>query len=134
MGILTALMGVALLAGLVLSDRLQRLVSAPLAGLARTARAVTRGRDYSLRATRTGDDELGTLVDAFNDMLAQIQQRAAELQDTKAQLERTVDSLQQANRLKDEFLATVSHELRTPLNAMLGWARMLQVDALQDAA
>jgi signal transduction histidine kinase len=67
-------------------------------------------------------------------MLAQIQQRAAELQDTKAQLERTVDSLQQANRLKDEFLATVSHELRTPLNAMLGWARMLQVDALQDAA
>jgi len=33
--------------------------------------------------------------------------------------------LEQANHLKDEFLATVSHELRTPLNAILGWARML---------
>ena len=33
---------------------------------------------------------------------------------------------QEANRLKDEFLATLSHELRTPLNAMLGWARILR--------
>ena len=33
--------------------------------------------------------------------------------------------LEQANHLKDEFLATVSHELRTPLNAIMGWARML---------
>ena len=34
--------------------------------------------------------------------------------------------LQQANRVKDEFLATLSHELRTPLNAVLGWTRMLR--------
>jgi PAS domain S-box-containing protein len=33
---------------------------------------------------------------------------------------------QEANRLKDEFLATVSHELRTPLNAILGWVQLLQ--------
>jgi PAS domain S-box-containing protein len=37
---------------------------------------------------------------------------------------------QEANRAKDEFLATVSHELRTPLNAMLGWARMLRAGKL----
>jgi signal transduction histidine kinase/ActR/RegA family two-component response regulator len=39
---------------------------------------------------------------------------------------------EQANRLKDDFLATVSHELRTPLNAVLGWARMLKARQLTE--
>jgi signal transduction histidine kinase len=40
---------------------------------------------------------------------------------------------EQANRTKDEFLATLSHELRTPLNAMLGWIRMLRSGTLDEA-
>ncbi|MGE3511059.1 MAG: ATP-binding protein, partial [Vicinamibacterales bacterium] len=41
---------------------------------------------------------------------------------------------QDANRLKDEFLATLSHELRTPLNAILGWARILRSRPLDEKA
>ncbi len=42
-------------------------------------------------------------------------------------------SAEEANRLKDEFLAVVSHELRTPLNAVLGWAQMLRHDNLDES-
>ena len=61
--------GVALL----MSLRLHAIVSAPLNALARVATAVSSHGDYSLRAARTTDDELGVLVDAFNRMLERIQ-------------------------------------------------------------
>lgn len=44
---------------------------------------------------------------------------------------RLYQEVEQANRLKDDFLATLSHELRTPLNAVLGWAHMLREDTMQ---
>ncbi len=73
-----------------LSSRLQRLVSEPLLQLAGVARAVARDRNYGLRAAKAGQDELGQLVDRFNEMLAEIQQREAALQAARDELEQRV--------------------------------------------
>jgi signal transduction histidine kinase/ActR/RegA family two-component response regulator len=130
---------------LLIASRVHSIVSYPITDLAGTATAVSSGGDYSLRAKRATEDELGMLVDAFNRMLEQIQLRERELSAANQDLRNEVaerrraeheraDLLvreREANRLKDEFLATLSHELRTPLNAILGWTRLLRSKAVQ---
>ena len=52
------------------------------------------------------------------------------LRRNEAQLQQQKQELEQANRIKDEFLAVLSHELRSPLNAILGWAKILRARTL----
>ena len=80
-----------LLAAFLLASRLQRLISEPILALARMAATVSAEKDYSVRATKSGNDEVGSLVDRFNEMLAQIQQRDTALQSAHDQLELRVD-------------------------------------------
>jgi methyl-accepting chemotaxis protein len=68
------LLGSFLLA-IVLSTRLQRPISDPILALAKTARLVAEGGDYTVRAPRQGQNELGTLTDSFNHMLTQIHEQ-----------------------------------------------------------
>jgi signal transduction histidine kinase len=100
-----AIIGVVMIASLVLavivSGYLQRGVTEPILEVARVAREVMHHRDYALRAKKTSEDEIGELVEAFNGMLAEAGRRA--------------EALREADRRKDEFLATLAHELRNPL-------------------
>ena len=135
-------------AALLVARRIERTIAAPLLALADTARAVSTGPDDSrIRAPAAAGDEIGSVVDAFNAMLDRIDERSRELSRTNAELEREVverrrveaertaalERERDANRLKDEFLATLSHELRTPLGAVLGWARVLRTTPVNEA-
>ncbi len=70
-----------------LSAVLQRIISRPLSQLAQTVKTVSAEKKYSVRATKYGEDELGQLIDGFNEMLEQIQNRDAALQESHDHLE-----------------------------------------------
>ena len=82
---------VSLLAAWALSSRLQRSISGPILDLARTAFAVSVNKDYSVRASKQSDDEIGFLFDRFNEMLGQIQERERALQKAHGELEGRVE-------------------------------------------
>jgi PAS domain S-box-containing protein len=90
-GIMGLVFATSLLVALALSSRLQRVVSDPILHLAQTARSVALDKDYSVRAKQQSSDELGQLIDGFNEMLNQIQHRDAALQAARENLEQRVE-------------------------------------------
>ncbi len=88
------------LASLLLASQLQRVISKPILQLLDTAKAITEKQNYSARAQKTSDDELGVLIDGFNAMLDQIQERDSALQKIQNELERRVEQRTEALKLE----------------------------------
>ncbi len=127
--ILLLCLAVALLLGAVF----RKLLSEPIVSLAHTARMVSRYRDYSLRfEPGQSYDELASLTEAFNEMLAEIQQRDAALEQARGELEQRVEQrtaqLRAANRELEAFSYTVAHDLRGPLETISNICYLMQQD------
>jgi len=112
---------VSILITFVISSRLVGLITQPILHLAEVAGRVSTQKNYALRAVSNGQDEVGKLVDAFNQMLGGIQERDAALQGSKDQLEvrvqlRTQELLQEvSDRERTQQLQGIAYEVTSVL-------------------
>jgi two-component system, sensor histidine kinase and response regulator len=100
-GVVAAVLLGSLLVAFLLSSKLQSLISDPISHLAKTVRAVSVDKDYTIRAVKHGRDEMGMLIDGFNEMLGQIEERDAKLQSARDELEQRVE--ERTKELQDEM-------------------------------
>jgi signal transduction histidine kinase len=121
-----------------LARRAQHFVTSPILRLTETVRAVSERKDYTTRAERISNDEVGYLVDRFNEMLdvmrehenvvwteATMKADLAARDREQAELRRFAERLERSNRDLQEFASVASHDLQEPLRKVLAFGERL---------
>ena len=110
-----------------LSSLLQRVITRPIFDLAETARMVSAEKNYSVRVAKYGRDELGQLVDGFNEMLGQIQDRDSKLQNANDELEGRVE--ERTRNLREE----ISERMRAEMALQQQFVRLSLLNQITQA-
>ena len=105
----------------VLSKGLQQRISKPILSLAETAQIVSKEQDYSVRAKKISDDEVGLLTDAFNQMLKRIEQQTLDLSESEERMRSILNSAMTAVIVMDRNGKITDWNLRA--EKMFGWSR-----------
>ena len=131
-GVALVLWFVGLIAAYVMSRVFNASITQPLSDLADMMSEVTDREDYGQRFRYGVQNELGAVVDAFNEMLERIGDREQRLRKMIVALEEARDLAESAARSKSSFLANMSHEIRTPMNGVMGMIALLKQGELSE--